>query len=55
MNLLFSLSSSYKGKTIRFRVIENDERAKKIIGSVKDLVEEEKKAKEEKNYITIGE
>ena len=48
--------SSYKGKIIRFRVIENDERAKKIIGSVKDLVEEEKKAKEEKfwNNIEVG-
>ena len=48
--------SSYKGKTIRFRVIENDERAKKIIGSVKDLVEEEKKAKEEEfwNNIEVG-
>ena len=47
---------SYKGKTIRFRVIENDERAKKIIGSVKDLVEEEKKAKEEEfwNNIEVG-
>lgn len=48
--------SSYKGKIIRFRVIENDERAKKIIGSVKDLVEEEKKAKEEEfwNNIEVG-
>ena len=48
--------SSYKGKTIRFRVIENDERAKKIIGSIKDLVEEEKKAKEEEfwNNIEVG-
>lgn len=38
--------NTYKGKTIRFRIIENDERAKKIIGSVKDLVEEERKEKE---------
>ena len=45
--------SSSKGKTIRFRVIENDERAKKIIGSVKDLVEEEKKAKEEEAVMII--
>lgn len=48
--------SSYKGNTIRFRIIENDERAKKIIGSVKDLVEEEKKEKEEAfwNSIEVG-
>lgn len=45
--------STYKGNTIRFRVIENDERAKKIIGSVKDLVEEEKKEKEEEFWNTI--
>lgn len=48
--------SIYKGKTIRFRIIENDERAKKIIGSVKDLVEEEKKEKEAEfwNSIEVG-
>ena len=48
--------NTYKGKTIRFRIIENDERAKKIIGSVKDLVEEERKEKEAEfwNNIEIG-
>ena len=45
--------NTYKGKTIRFRVIENDERAKKIIGSVKDVVEEEKKEKEETLWNSI--
>ena len=39
--------NEYKGKTVRFRVIENDERAKKIIGSIKDVVEEEKRQKSE--------
>lgn len=48
--------NTYKGKTIRFRVIENDERAKKIIGSVKDVVEEEERAKSEEfwNSIEVG-
>lgn len=48
--------NTYKGKTIRFRIIENDERAKKIIGSVKDLVEEERKEKEAEfwNNIELG-
>ena len=48
--------NTYKGKTIRFRIIENDERAKKIIGSVKDLVEEERKEKEAEfwNNIEVG-
>ena len=45
--------NTYKGKTIRFRVIENDERAKKIIGSVKDVVEEEKKEKEKTLWNSI--
>lgn len=45
--------NTYKGKTIKFRIIENDERAKKIIGSVKDLVEEEKRKKEEDFWNTI--
>ena len=48
--------NTYKGKTIRFKIIENDERAKKIIGSVKDLVEEERKEKEAEfwNNIEVG-
>ena len=48
--------NTYKGKTIRVRIIENDERAKKIIGSVKDLVEEERKEKEAEfwNNIEVG-
>lgn len=43
----------YKGKTIRFRIIEDDEKAKKIIGSVKDVVEEEKRQKQEEFWSTI--
>lgn len=48
--------NTYKGKTVKFRVIENDERAKKIIGSVKDVVEEEKRLKSEEfwNNIEVG-
>ena len=48
--------NSYKGKIIRFRIIENDEKSRKIIGSVKELVEEEKKKKEEEfwNNIEVG-
>lgn len=48
--------NEYKGKTVRFRVIENDERAKKIIGSIKDVVEEEKRQKSEEfwNSIEVG-
>lgn len=44
---------TYKGKTIRFRIIEDDEKAKKIIGSIKDVVEEEKRKKEEEFWNTI--
>ena len=47
---------TYKEKKVKFRIIENDERAKKIIGSVKDVIEEEKKEKEEQfwNNIEVG-
>jgi len=49
-------TSSYVGKNMKFRIIENDERAKKIIGSVKVVVEEEKQKKAEEfwNSIEIG-
>ena len=48
--------NEYKSKTVRFRVIENDVRAKKIIGSIKDVVEEEKRQKSEEfwNSIEVG-
>ena len=48
--------NEYKGRTVRFKVIENDERAKKIIGSVKEVKEEEKKKAQEEfwNNIEIG-
>lgn len=43
-----------KGQKIKFKIIENEDR--KIIGSVKDLIEEEKKAKSDKfwNEIEVG-
>lgn len=43
----------YKNKIIKFRIIENDQRAKKIIGSVKELVEEEKNAKRQAFWSNI--
>lgn len=48
--------NTYKGQTIKFRIIENDEKAKKIIGSVKDVIDEEKRAKLEEfwNSIEVG-
>ncbi len=45
--------NEYKNKKIKFRVIENDERAKKIIGSVKDVIEEEKRLKSEEFWSSI--
>lgn len=46
----------YKGKIVSFKVIEFNEQARKVIGSIKILVEEEKKAKETEfwNNIEIG-
>ena len=38
--------NTYKGKKIKFKIIENDEKAKKIIGSIKILEDEEKKRKQ---------
>lgn len=48
--------NTYKGKTVKFRIIENDEKNKKIIGSIKELVEEEKSQKQAEfwNNIEIG-
>ena len=45
---------SFIGKNVKFRVIENDD--KKVIGSIKTLVDEEKKQKEEVfwNSIEVG-
>lgn len=46
--------NEYIGKKVRFRVIENENR--KIIGSIKDVIDEEKKAELEKfwNELEIG-
>lgn len=48
--------NEYKGKKVKFRIIENDEKTKKIIGSVKDVIEEEKRQKQEEfwNNIEVG-
>lgn len=44
------------GKKVRFRIIENDEKNRKVIGSIKDVVEEERKAALEKfwNDLEVG-
>lgn len=46
----------YKGKEVTFRVIEYNEEARKIIGSVKVLLDEQKQAKEAEfwNNIEVG-
>ena len=46
----------YKGKTITFRVIEYNEENRKIIGSVKALLDEKKKAQEDAfwNNVEVG-
>ena len=46
----------YKGKTVTFRVIEYNEETRKIIGSIKVLLDEQKQAKEAEfwNNIEIG-
>lgn len=46
----------YRGKEITFRVIEYNEQARKIIGSVKAILDEQKQAKESEfwNNIEIG-
>ena len=41
----------YEGKEIRFRVVENEDR--KVIGSIKDVVEEEKRAKADEFWSSI--
>ena len=46
----------YKGKEVTFRVIEYNEQARKVIGSIKVLLDEEKQAKEANfwNNIELG-
>lgn len=48
--------NEYKGKKVRFRIIENDEKNRKVIGSIKDVIDQEKKAESEKfwNELEIG-
>lgn len=47
---------TYKGKEVRFRVIEYNPKTNRIIGSIKQIVDEEKKAKSDEfwNNIEIG-
>lgn len=47
---------TYKGKEVRFRVIEYNPKTNRIIGSIKQIVDEEKKAKSDEfwNNIDIG-
>ena len=49
-------TEDYKGKEIKFRVIEYNEQARKIIGSVKVILDEQKQAKEAEfwNNVEIG-
>lgn len=46
-------ANDYKGKEICFRVIEYNEKTRKIIGSVKQVIDEEKKIKQDKFWNTI--
>ena len=48
--------NTYKGKKVKFKIIECDEKGKKVIGSIKELVEAEKKKKLEEfwNSIEVG-
>ena len=48
--------NTYKGNKVKFKIIECDEKGKKVIGSIKELVEEEKKKKLEEfwNSIEVG-
>ena len=49
-------TSSYIGKEVSFRVIENDLRTGKVIGSIKELADEKRKIEKEKfwNEIEVG-
>lgn len=49
-------ASTLKGKIIKFRITEYDEKANKIIGSVRSVLDEERKQKQEEfwNNVEIG-
>ena len=49
-------ASAYKGKKVRFRITEYDSKTNRIIGSVRSVLDEEKKQKQEEfwNNIEIG-
>ena len=49
-------TEDYKGKEVTFRVIEYDEAARKVIGSIKILLDEEKQARENEfwNNVEVG-
>ncbi len=46
----------YKGKEVTFRVIEHDEQYRKVIGSIRILIDEERQAKESEfwNNVEVG-
>ncbi len=48
--------SKLNGQVVRFRITEYDEKTNKIIGSIRNVLDEEKKAKQEKfwNEIEVG-
>ena len=48
--------ASYKGQSIKFKIIEHDENLKKVIGSIKEIAESEKKKHDEEfwNNIEVG-
>ena len=47
---------NYQNKEVQFKVIENDEKNRKIIGSIKEVIDAERKEKEDKfwNDIKVG-
>lgn len=49
-------ASKLKGKTVKFRITEYDAKTNKIIGSIKNVLDEEKNAKQEEfwNNIEVG-
>lgn len=48
--------NSYKGKKVRFRITEYDSKTNKVIGSVRSVLDEEKKKKQEEfwNNVEVG-
>lgn len=47
--------NNYIGKEVRFKIIENDEKNRKIIGSIKEVINQEKKEEADKFWSEIEE